>query len=155
MIRFAEQRDVEGIMRLLLQVNNIHADGRPDLFVHGHTKYTAQQVEELLKDPMMKIFVYIDDSGKVRGHGFCICQDHTSDGHLAPIRTLYIDDICVDEAFRGQHIGRELYQKIKDYATRQGFHNLTLNVWSCNESALKFYENMGLRPFKIGMEQIL
>jgi ribosomal protein S18 acetylase RimI-like enzyme len=32
---------------------------------------------------------------------------------------------------------------------------LTLNVWADNTSALGFYENLGLRKQKIGMELIL
>lgn len=155
MIRFAQLKDLDGIMRLLHQVNDVHADGRPDLFEHGHTKYSPREVAELLEDPEMRIFVFVDHDDKVLGHGFCIIQDHTSDEHLARIRTLYIDDICVDTASRGQNIGKSLYEAIKDYAANHGFHNLTLNVWSCNEPALRFYEKMGLRPYKIGMEQIL
>lgn len=155
MIRFARHGDVDGIMRLLHQVNDVHADGRPDLFVHGHTKYSPQQVEELLNDPQMRIFVFVDDNDEVKGHGFCVIQDHTCDGHLARIRTLYIDDICVDAGSRGLHIGKSIYEAIKDYAIKAGFHNLTLNVWSCNERAVRFYEKMGLHPFKIGMEELL
>lgn len=155
MIRFAQPGDVDGIMRLLHQVNDVHADGRPDLFVHGNTKYSSQQVEALLTDPKMRIFVSVDDAGEVEGHGFCIIQDHASDEHLARIRTLYIDDICVDEGSRGRHIGQSLFEAIKECATQEGFHNVTLNVWSCNERALRFYEKMGLRPFKIGMELLL
>lgn len=155
MIRFAEPRDVGGIMRLLHQVNDVHADGRPDLFIHGHTKYSPEQVAKLIDDPETIIFVYVDGEDEVKGHGFCIVQDHTHNEHLAKIRTLYIDDICVDSTNRGHHIGRDLYEAIKDYAAKHGFHNLTLNVWSCNENALRFYEKMGLRPYKIGMEQLL
>jgi len=32
---------------------------------------------------------------------------------------------------------------------------VTLNVWCCNESAMKFYESLGMKPQKIGMEAIL
>ena len=155
MVRFANTGDIATIMRLLHQVNDVHADSRPDLFIHGHTKYTSEQVAQLLEDKDMRIFVFVDEKDEVKGHGFCIIQDHTKDEHLAQIRTLYIDDICVDSECRGQNIGKMLFQAIKEYAKAEGFHNLTLNVWSGNEGAIRFYEKMGLRPFKIGMEQIL
>jgi hypothetical protein len=32
---------------------------------------------------------------------------------------------------------------------------VTLNVWSCNPAALRFYEARGLTPQKVGMEQVL
>lgn len=155
MVRLAQPKDIDAIMRLLHQVNDVHADSRPDLFVHGHTKYSSEQVAQLLCDKDMRIFVFVDEHDEVKGHGFCIIQDHTKDEHLAKIRTLYIDDICVDSECRGKHIGKMLYLAIKEYAKTEGFHNLTLNVWSGNEGAIRFYEKMGLRPFKIGMEQIL
>ena len=74
---------------------------------------------------------------------------------LTDIRTLYIDDICVDEGARGRHIGKALYEHIVCYGREQGFYNITLNVWTCNPSALSFYEAMGLVPQKICMEKIL
>ncbi len=155
MIRFAESGDVNAIMNLLHQVNDVHADGRPDLFIHGHTKYSSSEIIGLINNPDYRIFVYSDEDGEVKGHAFCIIQDHTSDPHLAKIRTLYIDDICVDSDCRGLHIGESIYQAVKKYAQEEAFHNITLNVWSCNESALRFYEKMGLRPYKSGMEEIL
>jgi len=42
-----------------------------------------------------------------------------------------------------------------DFARREGFYNVTLNVWSCNPGAQAFYEAMGMKPYKIGMEQVL
>ena len=67
---------------------------------------------------------------------------------------LYIDDLCVDENSRGQHIGKQLYEYSKDFAQKSGCYNLTLNVWSCNASAMKFYESCGLKPQKVHMETI-
>jgi ribosomal protein S18 acetylase RimI-like enzyme len=53
------------------------------------------------------------------------------------------------------HIGSSLYRHVVEYARESGCYNVTLNVWACNESAMKFYQNMGLTPQKVGMEQIL
>jgi ribosomal protein S18 acetylase RimI-like enzyme len=82
-------------------------------------------------------------------------QDHTNDNSLTHIKTLYIDDLCVDEKRRGQHVGRTIYEHVLSYAKDQGCYNVTLNVWECNESARKFYEKCGLHVLKTGMETIL
>ena len=74
---------------------------------------------------------------------------------MTDIKTFYIDDLCVDETMRGKHIGKELYEGAVLLAKREGCYNVTLNVWSCNPSAIRFYEGLGLIPQKIGMEQIL
>ena len=74
---------------------------------------------------------------------------------MTDIKTLYIDDLCVDEMRRGEHIGKMLYDFAVAFAKESGCYNLTLNVWSCNESAMRFYEKCGLKPQKVGMELIL
>ena len=155
MIRRANQDDIEGLNRLLKQVLNVHHFGRPDIFKANATKYTNDELKEILFDEKRPIFVSIDENNYVEGYAFCIVQQHIDDNILTDIRTLYIDDLCVDENIRGKHIGKKIYEFVKDYAKKEGFYNLTLNVWALNESALKFYEAMGLKPQKIGMETIL
>lgn len=155
MIRKAEKTDLSYIMKLLHQVNDVHADGRPDLFVKGHTKYTPDEVACIIENPSTPVFVCTNNNNEVIGYCFCMVQDHTKERHLAPIKTLYIDDLCVDEKGRGQHVGRDLYEHVRLYARENGFYNITLNVWSKNAGAIRFYENIGLQPYKIGMEEIL
>ena len=42
-----------------------------------------------------------------------------------------------------------------DYARKNGYYIVTLNVWADNQKALGFYQALGLRGQKLGMEQIL
>lgn len=166
-IRRAVEKDVPGLVELLLQVCNVHADGRPDLFVHGSRKYSDAELCALLTDDARPVFVAVEkgegaegDAGtaageQIVGHAFCVLQDYAGSNNMQPVKTLYIDDICVDEAHRGQHVASALYRHVLDYARSLGCHNVTLNVWSCNPGAQKFYEAMGMTPYKIGMEQVL
>ena len=153
-VRMAEEKDIEQMHELLTQVNLVHHKGRPDLFKCGR-KYTDEQLREILKDKKRPIFAAVDENDCLLGYAFCIFQQHLNDNILTDIKTLYIDDLCVDETKRGLHIGRTLYNAVLDFAREQGCYNVTLNVWSCNESAMKFYEKCGLRPQKVGMEVIL
>ncbi len=132
----------------------MHHKGRPDIFKVG-TKYSAEELKVILKDESRPILVSVDENDNVQGYCFCIYQQHINNSVLADIKTLYIDDLCVDETLRGKHIGKELYDSAVKLAKETGCYNLTLNVWSCNQSALKFYESLGLLPQKIGMELIL
>ena len=109
----------------------------------------------LLADKERPILVAVDENDSVMGYCFCIFQQHNDNSVLTDIKTLYIDDLCVDENLRGKHIGKQLYQAAVKLAKENGCYNLTLNVWSCNPSALRFYESMGLKPQKIGMETLL
>ena len=158
LIRRATPDDIPGLGKLLLQVCMVHHQGRPDLFRAGGRKYSDQELEMLVTDDTRPIFVAADEHaqpGDILGYAFCVQQYHEGEGSLTDIRTLYIDDLCVDEQVRGQHVGSLLYEHVLDYARVQGCHNVTLNVWVCNESALRFYEHLGLKPQKIGMEVIL
>lgn len=155
-IRRADKRDLKGIDSLLEQVCMVHHKGRPDLFRGNHNrKYTDEQLIEMFSNDDRPIFVAVNEEQNVLGYAFCIMQQHLGDNVLTDIKTLYVDDLCVDEKIRGQHIGRALYEYVLVYAREQGCYNVTLNVWTCNEPAMRFYEKCGLKPQKIGMETIL
>lgn len=154
-IRRAIPSDMEGINKLLNQVLMVHHNGRPDLFKANVKKYTDEELQEIISDDTKPIFVGIDEKDTVMGYAFCVFQQHMNNNILTDIKTLYIDDLCVDESLRGQHIGSALYDYVLNFAKENGCYNVTLNVWSCNESAMKFYEKCGLVPQKIGMEKIL
>ena len=153
-VRRAESRDIPAIMNLLVQVNMVHHNGRPDLFKGPTTKYSEAELKIIISDEETPVFVCADGDGDVLGHGFCVMQ-HFGGQLMEALDTLYIDDICVDEAARGRGVGRALYEHILDYARSRGCHNVTLNVWSCNPGAMAFYEKLGMKPYKVGMEQIL
>ena len=154
-IRRAQEKDMEGINKLLYQVLMVHHNGRPDLFKPGGKKYTDDELLEIINNDNTPIFVGVDEDDAVMGYAFCIFQQHIDNNILTDIKTLYIDDLCVDEHLRGQHIGKKLYDHVVSFAKEQGCYNVTLNVWACNESAKKFYEKLGLLPQKYGMEVIL
>ena len=154
-IRRAVISDMPGINNLLNQVLMVHHNGRPDLFKANVKKYTDEELAEIIGDDQKPIFVAVDDNNQVLGYAFCVYQQHINDNILTDVKTLYIDDLCVDEDKRGLHIGKQLYDYVVDFAKNNNFYNLTLNVWSCNESAMRFYEACGLVPQKVGMEKIL
>ena len=154
-IRKAKTSDLEGIKSLLLQVLTVHHKGRPDLFKADCRKYTDEQILEIIADEKTPVLIAADEEDRVMGYAFCIFQQHIGSNILTDIRTLYIDDLCVDENIRGQHIGKQLYDFVLKFAKEIGCYNVTLNVWTCNEGAMKFYEKCGLKPQKIGMEYIL
>ena len=153
-VRRAEEKDIPFLKTLLMEVLNIHAQGRPDIFVPNTTKYTDEELVKMISDPRTPIFVY-DEDGTVLGYAFCIYKERAHSNNMTDIRTLFIDDLCVDAAARGKHVGESLYHYVKDYARANGFYHVTLNVWSFNEKAIGFYEAMGLKPMEYVMEEVL
>jgi len=153
MIRRAGKEDIQRIIELLHQVNMVHHVLRPDLFKPHTTKYNEQELESMLSDDTKPIFVYIDED--VLGYAFCQITEVRGNQLLEDIKTLYIDDICVDEQARGRHVGKALYEYVRNYAKAIGCNNITLNVWEGNEPAWRFYKNMGMQVQKTTMEIIL
>ena len=152
-VRISVPSDIPALMHLLEQVNLVHHLGRPDLFRKG-TKYGPEELSAILSDPDTPVFVCEQD-GNVLGHAFCIVERVQNNRLLCDRTTLYIDDICVDETARHTGVGSLLYDAAVQYAKSIGCYNITLNVWTCNPGALAFYESLGLKPQKIGMEMIL
>lgn len=153
MIRKATINDIGRIIELLHQVDMVHHELRPDLFKPNTTKYDEQELENLLADENKPVFVYED--GEVLGHAFCMVTEVKDDKLLQDIKTLYIDDICVHENARGKHVGKSLYEFVRDYARSIGCYSITLNVWEGNVPASSFYKEMGMHVQKTTMEVLL
>lgn len=125
-IRKAEEKDIPRIIELLGQVLQIHAEIRPDIFISDTTKYTVSELTELLKSEKNPIYVAVNE-----------------------------EDVCVGKQVRGQHIGESIFEYVKQEAKKMGCYEVTLNVWTGNTSAEKFYEKMGMKTKKRQMEYIL
>jgi len=150
MIRKAKEEDVPRLLELLLQVNRVHHELRPDLFKPQTTKYDESQLRHLLADESTPVFVY--EQNAVLGYAFVRIEQTKDDRLLQDRRTLYIDDLCVDESARGQHIGRQLFAYVRQWAEQQGFQSITLNVWTGNDAALAFYRRESMFVRKTCME---
>jgi len=153
-IRFADTRDIPGMIDLLQQVGEVHHRIRPDLFRADAQKYDEKALEELLRDPDRPILAAVED-GKLLGYCFCILETVRDNPVLMDDKTLYIDDLCVDEECRGKHVGKALYDRACAYARELGCRSVTLNVWCGNDTAMAFYEKQGMKPRKIYMETTL
>lgn len=151
-IRPAEARDLDAVNALLRQVLKVHHDGRPDLFRESGKKYTDEELLAIFDNPRTPVFVY-EREGAVLGYAFCVLM-HQDSGSLQPLDTLYLDDLCVLEQARRQHVGKALFEYVKAFAREQGCHNITLHVWECNPGARAFYESVGMKPQYTSMEMV-
>ena len=154
-IRKAEEKDIPRLLALLGQVLQIHAEIRPDVFIPGTTKYTVCELTELLKQQDKPIYVAVNEDDVCMGYAFCQMQEQPFFTNMVPFKSLFIDDLCVDQQARGQHIGESLFEYVKQQAKEQGCYEVTLNVWAGNTSAEHFYEKMGMRTKERQMEYIL
>ena len=150
-IRFAQNQDIPGLIKLLYQVGDVHHQIRPDIFRSGAIKYTEPELEAILADENSPIFVMVEKE-TVLGYCFCQIREYRGSTVLTDRKEIYIDDLCVDETVRGRHVGKQLYEHTCAWAKSIGCNFVTLNVWCGNDSAMAFYEKRGLTPRSITME---
>ena len=154
-IRIAQPNDIPHLLDLLEQILSVHHQVRPDIFKEKGGKYSEEELEQLMAQDKTQIFVYENADGQILGHLFVTIKEVSDNPVLHPIKSLFIEDLCVDQATRGQKIGDQLYQFAVNYAREIGCYNLTLNVWNDNEGALRFYQRQGMKPQETVMETII
>ena len=150
LIRRAEIPDIPEILRLLVQVCNVHQEIRPEIFKRDGVKYTESDLKELLPDGSRPVWCAVED-GRFLGYCFCQWVEYHDSSVSTDRKELYIDDLCVDEAARGRGVARALFRHVTDVAKAAGTDFITLNVWQGN-SAQQFYEKMGMTPRKTTLE---
>ena len=154
-IRSAQPNDIPALLGLLEQILSVHHQVHPDIFKESDGKYSEEELEQLMAQDKTPIFVYENADGQILGHLFVTIKEVSDNPVLQPIKSLFIEDLCVDQAVRGQKIGDQLYQFAVNYAREIGCYNLTLNVWNDNEGALRFYQRQGMKPQETVMETII
>lgn len=117
-IRRANEKDIPRLIELLEQVLQIHADIRPDIFIPGTTKYTEDELKEMLKDDTKPVYVAADENDVCLGYAFCQLKQQPFSNNMVPFTSLFIDDLCVDAKTRGQHVGESLFEYVKGEAKR-------------------------------------
>jgi len=109
----------------------------------------------MLKDKSKPVYVAVDEKENVIGYTFCQLKEPAFTNTMHPNKEIFIDDFCIDENTRGNHVGQQLFEYVKKEAEKYGCFAVTLNVWAGNEGAEKFYEKMGMKTRERMLEYIL
>lgn len=149
----ASSEDFAEISRLHLQVHDLHIRNRLDLF-RKEDNYTLDYTyfHSLLDDELSKVFIVKDEHNQVLAYTFLKVEETPIRPILVPRRTIYMNDLCVDEKYQGRGLGKLLFERAKDYAKAVGAVSLELGVLSFNEHAIEFYRRMGMRTKVLRME---
>ncbi len=150
-IRFARAEDLERVNERRRQVNEVHVEGRPDVFKPGFPTELANYVYTIFNDPDQKIAVYEQD-GKIVAFAALKRHSKPESPFSFAKEFLDIDEICVDKGYRRQGIATEMMDFIRDYARSEGFDKIELNMWEFNSGALAFYEEIGFTTYRRMME---
>ena len=150
-IEKAKKEQAPEIVELLRYICEIHRKGRPDVFISGQPKYDTEALCRMMDDESYRIAAASED-GRVIGYMISKIIKNESGPHIRSAKTLYIDDICVDKAYAHKGVGTSLFEEARRIGKDEGCERIDLNVWAFNESAIKFYEKMGMTVSRMHME---
>nr|NJM03841.1 GNAT family N-acetyltransferase [Desulfobacula sp.] len=136
-IRNAESRDIESLVRLLEQLFSIEKDF--EFNAKAHRRGLALLLDGCGKHRAVKVAVC---HGKIIG--MCTAQTRisTAKGSI----TAVLEDLVVDSAHRGQEIGQGLLAEMEQWARKRGIAHLQLLADKDNSPALAFYKRHEWQP---------
>ncbi len=150
-IRFANEGDLDRVNVLRKQVNDLHVQGKPEVFKPGFCAELRDYVRVIFADPRQRIVVAEKDGVLC---GFAVLNHITRPDNPFMFERdfLDIDEFCVDRDHRRQGVASAMIRFIREYAREQGFSRVELNMWEFNQDALAFYEKAGFKTFRRYME---
>ena len=110
-IRKAEEKDIPRILELLGQVLQIHADIRPDIFIPGTTKYTTDELTELLKNEEKPVYVAADEADVCVGYAFCQLKEQPFSNNMVPFKSLGCYEVTLN-VWAGNTSAEKFYEKM-------------------------------------------
>ena len=140
--RFADEADFEAVNRLARQVHELHVQWRPDLFRSVQYPITPEEFSALLQEQWLLL---AQKDGTVVAYAVFAMQEFDIP-KLMPQKTLKLEEICVEEAYRRQGIAKALLQELMRLGKAAGCTDLRLTCDSHNAAGIAFYESLGMQP---------
>ena len=151
MVRFAKIEDLERVNELRKIVNDVHVEGRPDIFKAGFHDELRDFIYDIW-DTENKDIIVAERNGVICGFA-CVQYVSKPESPFMNARTFYdVDEFGVDTAFRRQGVATELIAFIKEDAKKRGIDRIELNMWEFNQGAWAFYESVGFQTYRRYME---
>ena len=148
MLELARESDWEDVKRLSVQIHDLHAKWRPDIYFSCEQPYPKDKFLEDIRDRL----VYV---GKLDNRivGYVVLSVNIKSGPgTHEKKLLRLDVICVDESRRGQGIGMSMVDDVRALAKVFRCDGILLGVHPENEDALRFYLKCGFSLRTVNLE---
>ena len=153
-VRLANENELVRVNELRRQLYDFHASVKPEVFKPGSSKELQDSIYAAWNDPEQEIAI-AEQNGEICGYAVLHHINRPEHPVMLEQDFLNVDEICVDEAFRGQGVASAMINFIRDFAVKKGFHRIELFVWEFNQKAIGLYENAGFSTFRYNMEMII
>lgn len=154
-IRKAKIEDIIEIAELLVQVKKLHETQRPDIFKPTIKKAAKEEAIEILSEKKFQTLIATDENDKAIGMAIYECKERKGHKNLKDARTLWIEDIVVEEKQQGKRIGTRLMEELQKIAKQKKCIRIELNVWNFNTKAYAFYQKLGMNEQRTIMEFVM
>ena len=151
LIRFAKENELVRVNELRKQVNDLHVEGKPEVFKAGFNDELRDHIYNIWDDPEQEIVV-ADLDGTICGFAVLHHIVKPATPFMYERDFIDVDEFCVDKDYRRQGVASEMITFIRNYAKEKGFNRIELNMWEFNRDALAFYETVGFKTYRRYME---
>ena len=150
-VRFARYSELKEVNRIRRQVNELHVEGRPDIFRPGFCEEMENHILNRFNEENFRVIVALCDD--------IICGFATIEYTKKPLspynleRKIYqVEEFGVDKSYRRMGVATAIVEFMKQDASEKGFPRIELDMWEFNEGALEFYNAAGFVTYRRYME---
>ncbi len=148
-IRLATLDDYDALTALEAEVQAIHVEGAPHLYIPGGV-YSRASYAELFAAPGNFIVLAVD-AGQAVGYLHYEVKTREASEFVFGSKTLHVHALSVKETERRKGYGEALMAYALERAAEHQVDRVTLDVGAFNQSAVAFYEKLGFAPAQMRM----
>ena len=147
-VRLAEPRDYDAVERIMKEVHALHVAWRPDIYSVADPVMSREEFTSIIERNGMLV---ADERGEVLGL-VSFFRRHVGSERQCARNVFFISDMAVLESWRGNGIGRMLFDQVKKMARDSGMDAVELQVNARNAMARNMYEKYGFTEKSVNME---
>lgn len=151
LVRPVEAEELLRVNEIRAYVNQVHVQGRPDIFRPGFCKELEQHLYDVMQRPNWNVFVAVLD-GEICGFATVEYLEKPESPYNLARKMYHVEEFGVHPAFHRRGAATALMEYMKQDAVERGFTKLELDMWEFNEGALAFYESVGFTTYRRYME---
>lgn len=145
-MKIERSTDSRLLAKLNKEVQDFHADIEPKIYKSHDEDSVAGFFEKYLKKDNVFAFVAFSDELPA-GYVFLIKRDYPEGPFTKRHLSLFIDQICVLEKYRGNGIGKALIGFTKQFASDNDIDRIELECWNKNSNAGDFFKHQGFEAY--------
>ncbi len=138
-IREAHIDDLETLLRFEQGVIEYERQFDPTLKLKNTQYY---DIPFMIESSHIQLLV-AEINGELVGSGYARIED--AKPYLQHNLYAYLGFMYVSEKHRGKGVNKLIFEELKDWILSRGIHEVRLDVYNQNESAIKAYEKVGFK----------